>query len=133
MIAALTPGQRAQWHSKMRDGRRNAYMARYAMPRELRPTFALLARTDFMTARMLRTTPDLHLFAPSPSSSQAKARDEAPGPDAPDVERVSRPVATRAFAATGGDVSDCSCPASCCNAAQSFHRTIAQDVRAGAV
>lgn len=42
------------WHQAMMDGRRNALMARYAMPRHLRPTFALLARGDFAQARRIR-------------------------------------------------------------------------------
>ncbi|WP_261934630.1 hypothetical protein [Sphingomonas bisphenolicum] len=46
---------RKKWADAMFRGRQNATMARYAMPRDLRPTFALLARNSFATARFHRT------------------------------------------------------------------------------
>lgn len=46
---------RKKWAEAMLRGRHNTLMARYAMPRELRPTFAMLARGDFAAARFART------------------------------------------------------------------------------
>lgn len=49
---------RNRWERHMRDARRNRYMAGYAMPRELRPTFARMARADMQLARNARTLAD---------------------------------------------------------------------------
>lgn len=46
---------RQKWSEQMLRGRQNALMARYAMPRDLRPTFADLARWNFRYARYHRT------------------------------------------------------------------------------
>ncbi len=42
--------------------RGNAFMARYAMPRSLRPDFAYLARHDFTMARRIRELMDDPFF-----------------------------------------------------------------------
>lgn len=44
----------AKWHAEMRAGRRMAYLARYAMPRDVRSTSAMLARSAFAAARRIR-------------------------------------------------------------------------------
>jgi hypothetical protein len=44
----------AKWHAEMREGRRMAFLARHAMPRDVRPTCAMLARGAFATARRIR-------------------------------------------------------------------------------
>ena len=46
------------------NARRNAYLARYAMPARYRPDFAWLARRDFEHARRIRLMIDDPFFAP---------------------------------------------------------------------
>lgn len=48
----------------MAHARRNAYLARYAMPARYRPDFAWLARRDFEHARRIRLMMDDPFFAP---------------------------------------------------------------------
>lgn len=45
---------RPEWTKAMADGRHSARMARYAMPREVRPLFASCARAAFSRARSRR-------------------------------------------------------------------------------
>lgn len=48
----------------MGDARRNAFLARYAMPARCRPDFAWLARKAFENARRIRLMQDDPFFAP---------------------------------------------------------------------
>jgi hypothetical protein len=59
------PGLRAMpqsYREAMMHARGNAFMARYAMPRSLRPDFAYLARHDFSMARRIRELMDDPFF-----------------------------------------------------------------------
>lgn len=44
----------SDWHETMRHARQMTLMGRYAMPRDLRPTFKSLARYSFERARRIR-------------------------------------------------------------------------------
>lgn len=48
----------------MSDARRNAFLARYAMPASTRPDFAWLSRKSFAHARRIRLVMDDPFFAP---------------------------------------------------------------------
>lgn len=52
------------YREAMVSARRNAYLARYAMPARYRPDFAWLARHSFAHARRLRLMLDDPFFAP---------------------------------------------------------------------